>query len=102
MLRIDFNIIDYNRFDHDGGEDVFIKRSTILKNSYSYYPEFENKENKKYVITYDPSTKLDNSVIAVCEEIEDPEKRLMLKIVNCVNLIEMLPNGEKAIIQKPE
>ena len=26
----------------------------------------------------------------------------MLKIVNCVNLIEMLPNGEKAIIQKPE
>lgn len=26
----------------------------------------------------------------------------MIKIVNCVNLIELLPNGEKAIIQKPE
>lgn len=26
----------------------------------------------------------------------------MVKIVNCVNLIELLPNGEKAIIQKPE
>ena len=26
----------------------------------------------------------------------------MLKMVNCVNLIELLPNGEKAIIQKPQ
>jgi len=26
----------------------------------------------------------------------------MLKIVNCENLIELLPNGDKAIIQKPQ
>lgn len=26
----------------------------------------------------------------------------MLKMVNCENLIELLPNGEKAIIQKPQ
>lgn len=32
----------------------------------------------------------------------DESKGLMLKLVNCVNLIELLPNGEKAIIQKPE
>lgn len=26
----------------------------------------------------------------------------MVKIVNCENLIELLPSGEKAIIQKPQ
>lgn len=38
----------------------------------------------------------------IAELFRDESKGLMVKIVNCVNLIELLPNGEKAIIQKPE
>ena len=92
----------FNTFDHDGGEDVFVKRSTILKNSYSYYPVYENDGEKKYIICYDPSSKLDNSVVLIGEIFRDKEKGLMLKLVNCENLIELLPSGEKAIIQKPQ
>lgn len=92
----------YNRFDHDGGEDVFVKRSVILKNSFSYYPEYENDGTKKYILVFDPASKLDNSVVMIAELFRDESKGLMVKIVNCVNLIELLPNGEKAIIQKPE
>ena len=92
----------YNIFDSDGGEDVFVKRSVILKNSYSYFPEYFNDGTKKYIIAYDPSSKLDNSIVGIAELFRDEEKGLMLKMVNCENLIELLPNGEKAIIQKPQ
>jgi hypothetical protein len=92
----------YNIFDSDGGEDVFVKRSVILKNSYSYFPEYFNDGVKKYIIAYDPSSKLDNSIVGIAELFRDEEKGLMLKMVNCENLIELLPNGEKAIIQKPQ
>ena len=92
----------YNIFDSDGGEDVFVKRSVILKNSYSYFPEYFNDGVKKYIIAYDPSSKLDNSIVGIAELFRDEEKGLMLKMVNCVNLIELLPSGEKAIIQKPQ
>ena len=85
-----------------GGEDVFVKRSVILKNSFSYYPEYENDGTKKYILVFDPASKLDNSVVMIAELFRDESKGLMVKIVNCVNLIELLPNGEKAIIQKPE
>lgn len=92
----------HNRFDRDGGEDVFVKRSVILKNSFSYYPEYENDGTKKYILVFDPASKLDNSVVMIAELFRDESKGLMVKIVNCVNLIELLPNGEKAIIQKPQ
>ena len=92
----------HNRFDRDGGEDVFVKRSVILKNSFSYYPEYENDGTKKYILVFDPASKLDNSVVMIAELFRDESKGLMVKIVNCVNLIELLPNGEKAIIQNPE
>lgn len=92
----------HNRFDRDGGEDVFVKRSVILKNSFSYYPEYENDGTKKYILVFDPASKLDNSVVMIAELFRDESKGLTVKIVNCVNLIELLPNGEKAIIQKPE
>ena len=92
----------HNRFDRDGGEDVFVKRSVILKNSFSYYPEYENDGTKKYILVFDPASKLDNSVVMIAELFRDESKGLMVKIVNCVNLIELLPSGEKAIIQKPE
>ena len=92
----------WNRFDNDGGEDCFVKRSTILKYSKTFTPIFENDGTKTYIIAYDPSTKLDNSVIMIAELFREEERGYMVKFVNCVNLIEVLKTGEKAVIQKPE
>lgn len=92
----------FNKFDQDGSQDSLVKRSTINKYSQTYYPIFKNEGGKKYIIAYDPSTKLDNSIIMVAELFRDEEKGLMVKFVNCINLIEILGNGEKMIIQKPE
>ena len=92
----------YNRFDNDGGEDVFVKRSVINRFSTPMAPEFNNPGNKKYIMSYDPSSRLDNSVILIGELFNDEERGWMVKLVNCVNLVEVLKNGEKAVIQKPE
>ena len=94
--------IDNNRFDRDGGEDVFVKRSIILKNSYSYYPVYANDGTKTFGIFWDPASKLDNSFVLVAEIFHDDVRGWMAKIVNGVNLIETLPNGDKMVIQKPE
>ena len=91
-----------NKFDSDGGEDVLVKRSVINRFSTPMVPEFKNPGNKRYIISYDPSTKLDNSVILIGELFKDEAKGWMVKLVNCVNLIEILKNGEKVVIQKPE
>lgn len=93
----------YNKFDADGGDDVFVKRSVINKFSQPMYPIFENEDGtKRYIITYDASTKLDNSIILVGELFKDEERGWMVRLVNCINLVEVLKSGEKAIIQKPE
>ena len=91
-----------NIFDRDGGEDVFVKRSTINKYSQSYYPVYQNDGTKKYLIAYDPATKLDNSIVTIAELFRDEERGLMVKFVNCVNLVEILSNGEKMVMQKPK
>lgn len=91
-----------NKFDSDGGEDVLVKRSVINRYSTAYYPTFENDGTHTYILAYDPAAKIDNSVIGVGELIRDEEKGLMLKIVNVKNLIEVLKNGEKMVIQRPE
>lgn len=92
----------FNKFDLSGGQDALVKRTTILANSYGYHMIFENEGDKKYLIAYDPATKLDNSIVGIAELFEDEEKGLMLKMVNLINLIEALPNGDKKVIQKPK
>lgn len=65
-------------------------------------PVFRNDGTKKYIVAYDPSTKLDNSIVMIAELFEDETKGYMCKFVHCVNLIEVLKSGEKVLIQKPE
>ena len=38
----------------------------------------------------------------IAELFREEERGYMVKFVNCVNLIEVLKTGEKAVIQKPE
>lgn len=94
---------EYNNiFDQDGGSDVFVKRSVINKCCQTYYPVYANEGQKKYIIAYDPASKLDNSMIICAELFEDEEKGLMAKFVYAKNLIEIMPNNEKVHMQKPE
>lgn len=92
----------YNIFDNDGGQDVFVKRSTIRRFSQPFYPEVEGNGVSKYIIAYDPATKLDNSVIMVGELFRDEVRGLMIRLVYCRNLVEKLKAGTTAVIQKPE
>lgn len=92
----------FNKFDVTGGQDALTNLSIILKNSQGYAPVFENIEGKQYLIAYDPSSKLDNSIVLIAEIFQDEEKGWMLKLVNCINLIEKNKGGTKKIIQKPE
>lgn len=92
----------FNRFDRDGGEDAFVKRSTILKYSETRFPVFENEGGKLYCVAMDPSSKLDNSVVGVAEFWKDSERGWLGKMVHMKNLIEVTPSGDKAVIQIPE
>lgn len=92
----------FNKFDVSGGQDCLVNKGTLNKCSYGYYPSFKYEDGKKYIIVYDPSSKLDNSVILVAELFHDEEKGWMAKIINCRNLIENKKGGGKKIIQKPD
>lgn len=93
----------FNKFDTSGGQDSLIKNIVLIENSFSYIPIFESEENGKiYLIAYDPSSKLDNSMTLVAELFKDATKGWMLKIVNCKNLIENKKNTGKKVIQKPD
>ena len=92
----------FNKFDISGGQDCLVNKATLNKCSYGYYPVFKYEDGKRYIIVYDPSSKLDNSVILVAELFHDEEKGWMAKIINCRNLVENKKGGGKKIIQKPE
>ena len=92
----------YNIFDKDGSQDSLVKRSTIIRYSQTFFPEFENPGGKKYIIAYDPSTKIDNAIIMVGELFRDEVKGWMVRLVNCNNLLDLLPSGETMVMQKPD
>ena len=91
-----------NKWDTSGGVDALVKRTTLEKYAQSYLPVFGGEKGKIYIIAYDPSSKLDNSVIGIAELWRDELKGWMGRMVNMINLIEVLKNGEKVLIQKPE
>lgn len=92
-----------NRFDEADSEMSFVRRSTIRKFSQPYYPERESRNSKaKYVIAYDPSSRIDKSVIMVGELIRSEEKGLTVKLVNMRSLTSKTPNGKTVVMQQPD
>ena len=94
----------YNKFDLSGGQDALVKRTTIIANSFAYHPELYNETNEDtYIITYDPSSKRDNSFILVSKLFKDEERGLMLKLVAGYNLRRKSEKSNKLVaVQKPE
>lgn len=91
-----------NRWSGDQGEDVLVKRTTLERNSKPYYPTFVNDGTKKFILSFDPSSRQDNSCVGAAEIIRDEEKGLMLKLSNLKVLVEQLKGGKTAVMQRPE
>ena len=80
----------YNVFTQDGGVGQIIKRALIARNSYIRPPVLYNDTNdRKFVLAYDPARSTDNSVVGIGELIYDKDKGWTMDIVNCVNFMDL-------------
>lgn len=81
----------YCEFTSDAGTNAIIKRGTIARNSEVRPPLLYNDTNdKKFVLCYDPARSRDNSVILVAEiYLDEKSNQYKARIVNCVNLLDV-------------
>ena len=79
----------YCEFTSDAGNEAIIRRGVITRNSDTRVPLLYNDTNeKKFVLCYDPARSRDNSIITVFELYQDDDG-YKLSIVNCVNMIDI-------------
>ena len=79
----------YCEFTSDAGNEAIIRRGVITRNSETRVPLLYNDTNdKKFILCYDPARSRDNSIITVFELYEDDDG-YKLRIVNCVNMIDI-------------
>lgn len=77
-------------FTTDAGEKAIVKRGTITRNEEVRKPLLYNDTgDKKFIITYDPARRRDNSVILVMEVYGFGTGNIKGRIVNCINLIDV-------------
>lgn len=80
----------YCEFTSDAGLNAIIRRGVITRNSVTRAPLLYNDTNdKKFIIAYDPARSRDNSVITVMELYQDSENNYKGRVVNCVNLLDV-------------
>lgn len=78
-----------NKFDIDGGDQIIVKKSQILRNSVVRPPELANVDGKSlYVLAWDLAAKKDNSVLSVGKLLHSPKRGWHMEIVNCINLLD--------------
>lgn len=94
----------YNLFDTTGGTDNAVTRDVFTRNEYVYLPQFggDKDPNKKYGIFYDPALQQDNSFVLIMEFFRDEKKGWMARVINGINLIHKLPNGDKKLLRSTE
>lgn len=92
----------YCEFTSDAGNEAIIRRGVITRNSETRVPLLYNDTNdKKFVICYDPARSRDNSIITVMEIYEDENGEYSGRIVNCINMID-ISNKRRAPMQTPD
>ena len=93
----------YCQFTSDAGAAAIIKRGVIARNSEIRVPLLYNDTNqKKFVICYDPARSRDNSIILVMEIYwDDIVNEYKGRIVNCVNLVD-IGKKRKTPMQTPD
>lgn len=88
----------YCEFTSDAGNEAIIRRGVITRNSETRVPLLYNDTNeKKFILCYDPARSRDNSIITVFELYEDADG-YKLRVVNCVNMVD-ISNKRKAPMQ---
>lgn len=88
-------------FTSDAGQDAIIKRAYITRNSETRLPTLYNDTNdKKFILCYDPARSRDNSIISVYEIYKDNDE-YKLKLVNCVNMVDV-SQKKKTPMRMPE
>ena len=91
----------YCEFTSDAGNEAIIRRGVITRNSETRVPLLYNDTNdKKFVITFDPARSRDNSIITIMELYFDGNE-YKGRIVNCVNMID-ISNKRRAPMQTPD
>lgn len=93
----------YCEFTSSAGAEAIIKRGVIARNSETRAPLLYNDTNqKKFIIAYDPARSRDNSVILVMElYIDEQTGQYKGRFVNCVNLID-IGKKQKSPMQTPD
>ena len=92
----------YCEFTSDAGNEAIIRRGVITRNSETRVPLLYNDTNdKKFVLCYDPARSRDNSIITVMEVYYDDKEGYKGRIVNCVNMVD-ISNKRKAPMQTPD
>lgn len=94
----------YNLFDTTGGTDSAITRDVFTRNEYIYLPIMggDKDPEKLYGLFYDPALQQDNSFILIAEYFRDEKKGWMARVVNGINLIHKMSNGDKKILRSTE
>lgn len=93
----------YNLFDQMGGTDMVVSREMILRNERPYVPVMGNQNpNSIYGIFFDPALQADNAFVLIAEYFKDEEKGWMMRLVNGLNLVQTLPNGDKKPMRSTE
>lgn len=81
----------YNVPTRDGGENQIVKWGQVRECEKFSLPKLRiTSEDETFVIAMDPARTNDNSIVSVMELVQDPEKGLCGRIVNCVNFIDSL------------
>lgn len=93
-------------FTSDAGANAIIRRGVISRNEQVRKPILYNDTgNRKIVISYDPARSRDNSVILISEIYPDKTDQgieYKLRILNCINLIDISNKKKKKPMQTPE
>lgn len=98
-----------NIFTNEGGDGQIIRRAQIIKNSATRPPIlFNDTGTRKFALAYDPSRKLDNSVVSIAEYYLDDAVGWKMRIANVVSFVDIgkkkktpmtTPNQIKALKQ---
>ena len=86
----------YNIFDHFNLEDAVVTRSDIFTNTENFVPVVSwGGKKHKYIISYDPASKVDNAPILIMEVFVNEMKQICGRGVNMENLVVTYGDGSK-------
>lgn len=86
----------YNIFDHFNLEDAVVTRTDILQNTEDFIPSVGwGGKKHKYIISFDPASKVDNCPVLVMEVFLDANKQVCGRTVHMDNLVITYGDGSK-------